>query len=249
MSPDVLLELLDDTAAAVADSIARIPAEQRRARTNRPGQYVLDLVADGAALKLLRRAHVRVMSEESGMTGPESAEHTVVLDPVDGSTNCARGISYWATSLCVLDGDGPLVALVVNQATGARVSAVRGGGAARDGTQLRASRATRLEQAVVAFAGVPPVVLPWRQFRVLGCASLALCEVAAGGVDAYIDLASYHAPWDYLGAYLACREAGAVIVDADDEPLVTDSFEARRQVLAAGTRELLTALRPALGRR
>ena len=40
--------------------------------------------------------------------------------PVDGSTNCSRGIPYWGTSLCALDADGPLCALVVNGATGAR---------------------------------------------------------------------------------------------------------------------------------
>ena len=36
------------------------------------------------------------------------ASVTVVLDPVDGSTNCSRGISYWAISICALDADGPL---------------------------------------------------------------------------------------------------------------------------------------------
>ena len=30
----------------------------------------------------------------------------------------ARDIPYWATSMCALDADGPLAALVVNQATG-----------------------------------------------------------------------------------------------------------------------------------
>lgn len=248
-SPDALLSVLDDVATAVHRAVARIPADQRRARTNRTGQYVLDLVADGAALQVLRRTALRVVSEESGVSGPDEAPLTVVLDPVDGSTNCARGIAYWATSMCVLDEDGPLVALVVDQANGARVAAVREGGATRDGSPLRASSATKVEQAVVAFAGVPPRVLPWRQFRVLGCAALALCEVAAGGVDGYVDLAAYHAPWDYLGGYLACLEAGAVVCDANDEPLVTDLFEVRRQVLAAGTATLLDALRPALGRR
>jgi len=248
-TPEAILSVLDDVAGAVRHALARVPTDQRRARTNRTGQYVLDLVADGAALHVLRGTGLRVVSEESGVSGPPEAALTVVLDPVDGSTNCARGIAYWATSMCVLDESGPLVALVVDQANQSRVAAVRGGGATRDGAALAASSATRVEQSVVAFAGVPPRVLPWRQFRVLGCASLALCEVAAGGVDGYVDLAPYHAPWDYLGGYLACTEAGAVVVDATDEDLVTDAFEARRQVLAAGTTELLDALRPALGRR
>ena len=67
---------------------------------------------------------------------------TVVLDPVDGSTNCSRGISYWAISICALDADGALAALVVNQATRrAHDGAVRGRGAYRDGVALHVRRA------------------------------------------------------------------------------------------------------------
>ncbi|HEX5615833.1 MAG TPA: inositol monophosphatase family protein, partial [Acidimicrobiia bacterium] len=109
-TPDALLAMLDDVASAVQRAVARIPTDQRRARTNRAGQYVLDLVADGAALQILRRTGLRIVSEESGVSGPLEAPLTVVLDPVDGSTNCARGIAYWATSMCVLDESGPSVA-------------------------------------------------------------------------------------------------------------------------------------------
>ena len=113
---------------------------------------------------------------------------TVVLDPVDGSTNCSRGISYWAISICALDADGPLAALVVNQATGERTTAIRGAGRDRDGVALRASNVTRVEDAVVALRGSSRRrSSPWKQFRALGCASLALCDVAAGGIDGYLD--------------------------------------------------------------
>ena len=67
------------------------------------------------------------------------ASITVVLDPVDGSTNCARDISYWATSICALDGDGALAALVVNHASGTRTTAIRGAGTERDGRRVHAS--------------------------------------------------------------------------------------------------------------
>ena len=116
----------------------RRDAELRR-RTDRDGQYALDLVADAEACRVLQRAPVRIVSEESGVHERAGAAITVVLDPVDGSTNCSRDIPYWATSICALDRDGALAGLVVNQATGVRVTAVRGGGAFRDGVRLRAS--------------------------------------------------------------------------------------------------------------
>ena len=246
MSPDDLLALFGDVADAVAAAVAGVDDDRRRLRTGgHPGQYVLDVAADDAALALLHAAPVSVVSEESGVSGVEGARITVVLDPVDGSTNCSRRIGYWATSICAMDSVGPLVALVANHASGSRVTAVRGGGAYRDGAPIRPSRVRRVEEAVVGLAGLPARVLPWAQFRALGCASLALCEVAAGGLDGYVDGGSWHAPWDYLGGLLACTEAGAVVVDAGGQPLETPAESARRQLLAAATPELLTALRPA----
>lgn len=242
MTPEALLDCFDEAAQAVRDALAPLDPVARRERTDVAGQYALDLIADHAALTVLRKIPVRVVSEESGVHEREGAEVTVVLDPVDGSTNCSRGISYWAISICALDADGALAALVVNQATGSRTTAVRGAGAHRDGIELRASNVTRIEDSVVALAGFPAVKLAWKQFRALGCASLSLCDVAAGGIDGYLDSAAFHAPWDYLGGYLACVEAGAVVREANGDELVTDDPTARRQVVAAATDSLADAL-------
>ncbi len=252
MSDSVALSLLDafaEASAAVRAGLAQLSPEQMRARTARPGQYGLDLVADGRALKVLRKLDVAIVSEESGYSGNESAAITVVLDPVDGSTNCARGISYWATSIAAVDGDGLLCAYVVNHATGTEFRAVRGEGATRDGAAISASPVTAVDDSVVALSGQPARTLGWKQYRVLGCASLALCDVASGGIDGYVDGGAWHAPWDYLGGALMCAEAGGVIVDAKGNDLVVTDTAARRQLLAAGTTELLDALRPAAGRR
>jgi fructose-1,6-bisphosphatase/inositol monophosphatase family enzyme len=242
VTPDALLALFDETAAAVLHAVHGISSAAIRERTQQPGQYALDLVADETACRVLGRAPVRIVSEESGVHGHDDAAITVVLDPVDGSTNCARGISYWATSLCALDGDGPLAALVANQATGARVTAVRGHGAFRDGVPIHASSVTRIQDALVLLTGLPERDLGGKQFRALGCAALSLCDVAAGGIDGYSDAGPFHAPWDYLGGYLVCVEAGAIVRDARGQPIVTDDVTARRQIIAAGTPELADAL-------
>jgi fructose-1,6-bisphosphatase/inositol monophosphatase family enzyme len=244
MTPDALLELFDATALAVRDAVASVAATAMRERTGRPGQYFLDVVADAAAVKILRAEPVRIVSEESGAHGRDTAEITVVLDPVDGSTNCARGIPYWSTSLCALDTHGALASLVVNHATGSRTIAVRGEGARRDGIPLRAATTEHVEDAVIAIAGMPPRLLPWKQFRALGCASLVLCDIAAGSIDGAVDGGPWHAPWDYLGGYLACIEAGAVVRDANGADLVVADFDARRQIVAAATPALADALMP-----
>jgi fructose-1,6-bisphosphatase/inositol monophosphatase family enzyme len=247
VSPDELLALFDIASAAQRGALATLGPAERRARTDRAGQYRLDVVADAAILPVLASSGARVLSEESGWSGPEDAEITVVLDPVDGSTNCARHVPYWAISLCALDADGPLCALVQNGATGARYTAVRGNGAWLDGVRLAPSDTTSIERAVVALSGWPPTPLPWRQFRALGSAALALCDVAAGHLDGYLDgITDQHAPWDYLGGVLVCAEAGVTVVDAERRDLVVLDPSARRQLVAAGTPELLATLHEGL---
>jgi fructose-1,6-bisphosphatase/inositol monophosphatase family enzyme len=249
VTPDDVLDVFDVAAAAQRGALATLGPDERRARTDRPGQYRLDLVADAAVLPVLHAAGMRVLSEESGWTGPVDAELTVVLDPVDGSTNCSRGIPYWAISLCALDADGPWCALVQNGATGARYSAVRGAGAQLDRASIAPAATTEIDRAVVALSGWPPLPLAWRQFRALGSAALALCDVAAGHLDGYLDgHPDQHAPWDYLGALLVCKEAGAVVADADGRDLVALDASARRQLVAAGTKELLQHLHEGTGR-
>jgi myo-inositol-1(or 4)-monophosphatase len=244
VTPDELLAVFGEAADAARDALVPLKGAARRERTERPGQYALDLVADAAVLPILHEARVAVVSEESGRSGRDDAAVTVVLDPVDGSTNCSRDIPYWSISLCALDGDGPLCALVVNQATGVRTTAVRGKGAWRDGEPVAPSAVTRVEDAVVSFSGTPQRRLPWQQLRSLGSAALELCDVATGALDAY--LTSWQAPWDYLGGVLVCREAGATVVDAHGGELVVTDADARRQLVAASTPELLEAVRGAL---
>jgi len=245
-SPDALLELFVDVGHAVRAVVGAIGVDDLRTRTDRDGQYALDLAADAEACRVLEHAGVRIVSEESGVHERAGATITVVLDPVDGSTNCSRRLPYWATSICAVDADGPLAGLVVNQATGVTVTAVRGAGAFRDGVRLQASSARRVEDAMVYITGLPPQLLPWKQFRALGSAALGLCEIAVGSLDGLVDAYGMHAPWDYLAGYLACVEAGAVVRDASGRELVTDDVDARRQLVAAGTPELADALTASL---
>jgi len=87
----------------------------------------------------------------------------------------------------------------------------------------------------------------WKQYRALGAAALILTDVAAGRVDGYLDLdADGHAPWDYLGGWLACTEAGAVVVDHGGRPLAVTDPDARRQLVAGATPGVVDDLRAAL---
>jgi fructose-1,6-bisphosphatase/inositol monophosphatase family enzyme len=237
MDDATLLEVLHATATAIADALDDL--DDWGLAGTKADQYRHDLVADAAGLAVLDAAGVGVLSEESG-TRRLDEEVVVVIDPVDGSTNASKGIPWFATSLCAVDAAGARAALVVNQASGARFEAVRGGGARKDGVPIRPSACERLDEAIVAFSGYPPRHFGWLQYRCLGSAALDLCAVAEGVLDGYAVVGgSMLGSWDYLGGMLVCTEAGASIVEAQGRDLVTLSHVDRRAPFAAATPALL----------
>lgn len=210
-------------------------------------QYSHDVVADEVIIQPLLDAGLRVLTEESGLvTANESAKITVVVDPVDGSTNASHGLPWFATSFCAVDANGPLAASVTNLALGDRYEAVRGEGMraqlVRQERGAEPSKVTAMADALLSFSGLPPSHGGWRQFRVYGAAALDMCAVATGVFDGFVDIDGAHGVWDYLGAALVCAEAGAAVGEATGRELLTLDPSERRAPVVAATPELLEEL-------
>lgn len=206
----------------------------------RPTQYHLDVVADDIAVNRLTKAGFRVVSEESGVTG--GGDFTVVVDPIDGSTNCDRGIPFFATSMAVMHHGELIAGLVMNQATGTVYEALKGGGSYRNGIAIHANETRLIAEAIMSFSGWPERHLGWAQSRSMGAASLEICLVADGSLDFYgVAQRSALNSWDYLAGLLVCREAGAADGDYQREDLVIDDASVRHPAFAA-TPELLECM-------
>lgn len=266
---DGWIELLRRTADSVEAALAGF--DRWGDGGDRPDQYALDQVADTAALDVLDAAGVGVLSEESGLRAGSGSE-TVIVDPVDGSTNASRGIPHYCISLCVVDTasvtsathDGgalapvggaaagrrgseamvmtPVAGLVRHLVSGEEFTAVAGGGAHLDGQPIAPSGKTGGERAVIGVSGRPGADLPVWQVRVLGSAALDLCAVACGRLDAYIDLNANHGVWDYAAGILICDEAGAWTGETGGRELFHLSHSERRGPIAASTPELAALL-------
>lgn len=239
-SPDRIAGVLDEAATAVHEALAAT-TDWGETGTHR-GQHHSDLAADEAGVAVLSGAGLGVLSEESGLRGGENPV-VVVFDPLDGSTNASRRMSWWAVSLCALDESGPLVSLVVDLRHGTRWTARRGTGAWRDGEQVKPSGCTHLADAIVGLNGVPAGHGGWAQYRALGAAAVDLCAVADGTLDGYLDCTVDElGVWDYLGAALVCAEAGVPVADVGGRGLAVLDHEARRTPVAGATTELLEQL-------
>ncbi len=246
--PTQILSLFDDLSADLADALADL--NDWGLSGMKPGQYNHDIVADELILAPLLDEGFRVLTEESGIVEPGAASQdgvTVIVDPVDGSTNASHGLPWYATSLCAVDDEGPLVAQVVNLATGQRFQAIRGSGVeidaqSSDRGSIAPSGCTDLSDSLLAFSGLPPAHGGWRQYRTYGACALDICAVATGSFDGFLDVDSMHGVWDYIGAQLVCTEAGGVVADGDGRDLVVFDHEERRGPIAAATPELLEEL-------
>lgn len=240
---DVLHRAADAAVAAFASVPDAVGEDGWQPVAPGAAQHRSDLTADAAVLAVLGAAGLGVLSEESGLRSVDG-RLLVVVDPLDGSTNAAHRLPWYATSLCAVDDRGPLAAVVHDHGSGRRYEAVRGGGARCDGRPL-GPRTTvpMLADAVVALSGLPPAHLGWAQFRALGAAALDLCAVADGRLDAFVDCSvDAHGVWDYLGALLVCSEAGVPVVDRLGRDLVVLDHTARRTPVAAGDTALLAEL-------
>jgi myo-inositol-1(or 4)-monophosphatase len=162
--------------------------------------------------------------ESTGTTG--SSGLTWIVDPIDGTVNFLYGIPHYAVSIGVVEGDPDpltwraLAGCVNNPAIGEVFTATAGGGAFLGGAPIRVADPVDLSMALVAtgFAYdsgmrgrhgelVARLLPSIRDIRRAGTASLDLCFVAAGRVNAYFERTL--SPWDHAAGALIAREAGA----------------------------------------
>jgi myo-inositol-1(or 4)-monophosphatase len=124
-----------------------------------------------------------------------------------------------------VDGDA-VIGVVADPVRGDIYTATKGGGANLNGSRIRASALTDLSTALVGTgfsydpsrrrrqATVLMQVIPEvRDIRRFGAASLDLCLVASGRLDAYYEKGLSR--WDYAAGALVAAEAGARLGDLD----------------------------------
>ena len=158
-----------------------------------------------------------ILSEEAGGNAIGGG-YTWVVDPLDGTTNYAHRNPVFAVSIGVLEGEEPLVGVIHDPLRDHTFVAERGGGAKLNDKPIHVSHIASLENALVGMdwghsnevrerilAYLHRVVPRCGTLRVLGSATLALCYVGAGWLDAYFNLRLK--PWDAAAGILIITEA------------------------------------------
>ena len=230
------------------------------------GHMVSDVKADGSLITACDRwsdatlveglaslyPEEGVLSEEGRKLVPSTRSFWVV-DPLDGTTNFAAGIPYWAISMARFRDGVPVLAVLDVPPLRQRIVARRGAGAWRNGKTISppslqshpAGCASLCSRSIGVLQKLPQRRFPGK-IRLLGVASLNLVSVAMGQTVAALEATPKI--WDLAAAWLVLTELGCPVHWIGDSPEAipagTDLGAADFPVLAADRPETLATFMP-----
>jgi myo-inositol-1(or 4)-monophosphatase len=210
---------------------------------------------------------IRIVAEEHGESGANSnARWTVVVDPIDGSSNFEKEIPFYCTSIAVLEGntlESASHALVRNLVNGDTYYSEAGSLSTKNGVEIRTSAVRELKEAVVGVdisktslsivRSVSELISSVRRQVHFGANALEACFMAEGRIDGFVDVRGRMRVMDLAAAYLIGRQAGAAFSDGVGRALSPKiSVNERFSVIAAANPQLhgkiLAKLTPPAGR-
>jgi myo-inositol-1(or 4)-monophosphatase len=193
---------------------------------------------------------VRVVSEEGdysiGRGGPY-----LTVDPVDGTTNMAKGIPLAATSLALSKSpnlSGVVAGLVMNLYTGEVYRAERNKGTWQGARRISSAKSRSLSEAMVSIDiskgapldGVEGLIRQAGRLRQMGSAALSLCYIASGVMDAHVDIRDMVRTTDVAAGLLILKEAGgAYMIDGTKDGDLELSRDRTLKLVAASTHWIL----------
>lgn len=179
----------------------------------------------------------RIIGEESG-EDPGEGPLTWHIDPIDGTSNFARGMALWAVSIGVAL-DGEIVVGVVYDPANDHVFWADDRGAFLGEEPMHSWGFTEPSTATVAcsfplprdlvhepdiaLAQFAEVTNQFAHVRALGSSCIALCWVAAGWLDATISFEA--SSWDVAASAFIVRQAGGsylTYLDGTELPATRD---------------------------
>jgi myo-inositol-1(or 4)-monophosphatase len=189
-----------------------------------------DLAAEEMITQVIRaRFPDHALLMEEGGTSSGDAPYVWVVDPLDGTTNYSRRLPVFSVSIGLVHQGELDVGVVYDPLADRLFAARRGQGATLNGEPLRVSAIDRVGDAVVGLdwaraqsdrreilTRLGQIAPACGTVRGLGSATLGLCYVAAGWIDAYFNVGLK--PWDLAAGLLLIREAGGRDTDLTGNP-------------------------------
>lgn len=191
------------------------------------------------------------LTEEKTVPQAQGAGYKWIIDPIDGTTNFVSSGKDFTISVALYKNDRPILGTVYDVMADCFYFAINGGGAWLNGKeQAKENKRTQLNEAVIDYSlntieklrrqkkkDLVALNSFIRGHRSYGVASLAICKIATGSLDAY--LSAKLCLWDFAAAAIFLQEAGGcILVEDNGEQATTNLF-----VVACSDKYLLKELK------
>lgn len=186
-----------------------------------------DLAVGTFLVEKSRRAfpEFNIIDEETGVID-NGSPYTIVIDPIDGTSNFANGLPHFGIFMGILNGGVPVAGVIALPAFGDVYVAEKGKGAFRNSEPIRVSDGIELKNALVAY-GIDGhqenPLLTRDEVATLGDIILAVRNVRtsnsafdfAAVADGRYGLVMNHTSkiWDNVAPHSIIEEAGGIYTD------------------------------------
>jgi len=239
---DFSIDFLKQLAINVYDAVNPIIGTQEARIKSKRGaggdiSMNIDIIAENIIIESLKKANVDVLliSEEIGekyIGDKEKAKENqavLIVDPLDGSNNAARGVPYCSVSIAYANGSKISdinKAVVLNLSTKDIYWAEKGNGAFLNDTKIHVSDLDisqkcffelnlSMKNLLDNLQKLSPLIKRFYRIRILGSSALTLCQIASGSMEAFINLRRSNRLVDVAAGLLILKEAGGNISTLD----------------------------------
>lgn len=185
-----------------------------------------DADSEKAILDILRREYpsFNVLSEECGYID-NSSKYTLVIDPLDGTSNFMHGIPNFSILIALLCDKEIIAGLIHQPITHAMYYAEKGLGAFVDGVRISVNKNADLASAAIGYTSGYTVSgeedaqvmlalgreLKTKRFHYNWCGAIDVAMLASGKLEVFIN--DGNKIYDFGPGKIIAREAGALITD------------------------------------
>ena len=171
--------------------------------------------------------------------------YTFIVDPIDGTTNFARGLSLSAISVGLLKDGKPYMGICYNPYQKEMFMAQKGKGAFLNNQPIKVSDREIQNGLVILGSGfyydelrnktlntICDFIKVANDFRRLGSAVIDLCSIASGRAEVFFELRLQ--PWDFAAGLLIVEEAGGKVTTIEGNEV---KFDKPSSILASNNKE------------
>ena len=203
------------------EAAARIPKYKKNTKR-------IDALAEDLAIDYLKKEKmdIRLLSEEIGeLLIGSRPKYTMVLDPIDGTTNAVKGLPFFSTSIAIAKGDKfeDLVFGYVKNYLANEVFYVNQNGSFYNGKKANSSSCTSTYKALVSlysysqvnYDQIKRILRKIGKMRLFGAVSIELVYVGSNLLDGLIDLRGGLLVTDIAAGILFIKRAGGLVTTVE----------------------------------